>query len=83
MAYLKFLAVAILVVSAVWFVKSPDFEPALAFLGSVSALASMFFVENRNEKRARQQQSVSQSSMGIQAGGDINISNTDGSRNAK
>lgn len=83
MAYLKFLAVIALVASIAWFVVHPGFHPALSALGSLSALVSAFLVEKRNARRARQIQSVSQSSVGVQAGGDVSIGNVGIDKNAK
>lgn len=73
MAYMKFLAMIALIGSAIWFIAEPGFEPALATVGSISALVSAFVVEKRTAHRAKQQQSISKSSFGVQAGRDVNI----------
>jgi hypothetical protein len=75
MAYVKFLSVIVLIGSIAWVIADPGFEPALAFVGSISALVSAFLVEKRNARRARQHQSVSEASIGVQAGGDVSIRN--------
>jgi hypothetical protein len=80
---IKFLAITALIGSIAWFVSAPGFEPALAFVGSTSALVSAFVVEKRSKQRARQHQSVSRSSMGIQAGGDVNIGDINSDKDAK
>ena len=75
MLFLKFLAVVALIGSVTWFVADPGFEPGLAVVGSLSALVSMLIVEKRKAQPAQQHQSVSKSSIGIQAGGDVQIGN--------
>jgi hypothetical protein len=80
---IKFLAVVALIGSITWLVSAPGFEPALALVGSMSALVSAFVVEKRSQRHARQQQSVSNSSMGIQAGGDVNIGDINSEKHAK
>lgn len=73
MLYLKALATVALVGSIAWTIADPGFEPALSAAGSLSALASAFVVEKRTAKRAEQSQSISESSIGVQAGGDVHI----------
>ncbi len=75
MAYVKFLAAIALIGSIAWVIADPGFEPALAFVGSISALVSAFVVEKRNARRAQQHQSASKSSIVVQAGGDVSIGN--------
>jgi len=73
MAYVKILSVIALIGSITWLIAEPGYEPGLAAIGSISALISAFLVEKRNARRAQQHQSVSKSSVGIQAGGDVSI----------
>lgn len=80
---IKFLAVVALVASIAWLISAPGFEPALALVGSLTALVSAFVVEKRSKRRARQHQSVSKSSMGIQAGGDVSIGDINSDKDAK
>ncbi|WP_348255572.1 hypothetical protein [Leptolyngbya sp. ST-U4] len=80
---IKFLAVVALVASIAWLASDPGFEPALALVGSMSALVSAFVVEKRSKRHARQHQSVSNSSMGIQAGGDVSIGDINSDKHAK
>ncbi len=77
MAYLKVLAVVSLIGAIAWVVADPGFEPALAVIGSASALLGLF-VADRKKKHAssNQEQVVSNKSVGIQAGGDVNIGST-------
>ncbi|OQW66539.1 MAG: hypothetical protein BVN28_00200 [Nitrospira sp. ST-bin4] len=72
MVFVKFLAAIALIVSTAWVIANPGFESALAVLGSISALASTFIIGKRRAERA-QHQSVSQSSVGVQAGGNVSI----------
>ena len=73
MAVMKILAAIAVIGSIAWVIAAPGYESVLAVVGSISALASAFFVERRNARRARQRQSVSKSSIGVQAGGDVRI----------
>jgi hypothetical protein len=83
MAYVKALAAIALIGSIGWVIVDPGFEPALAVVGSISGLISAFLVEKRNARRAQQHQSVSKSSIGVQAGGDVNIGNIGRDKHAK
>ena len=83
MAYVKVLAAIALLGSIGWAIVDPGFEPALAVVGSVSALVSAFLVEKRNARRANQRQSVSNSSIGVQAGRDVNIGRTGPDKDAR
>ena len=83
MVYVKFLAAIALIGSIAWVIADPGFESALAVVGSISALVSAFLVERQNAQRAQQQQSVSKSSIGVQAGGDVNIGNIGGDKHVK
>jgi hypothetical protein len=70
---IRFLAIVALIGSIAWIVSAPGFDSALALVGSMSALVSAFVVEKRSKHLAQQHQSVSKSSVGIQAGGDVSI----------
>lgn len=80
---IKLLAIVALIVSIAWLVSDPGFEPAVALVGSMSTLVSTFVVEKRSKRYARQHQSVSNSSMGIQAGGDVSIRDINSDKHAK
>lgn len=82
MIYIKILSVIALMGSIAWLIVSPGFEPALAVIGSLSALISVFFIQERKSRHVQQQQSVSKSSVGIQAGGDVNIGDNGGDKHA-
>ncbi|MEO0433589.1 MAG: hypothetical protein AAF151_18030 [Cyanobacteria bacterium J06656_5] len=79
---IKFLAIITLIGSIAWLISDPGFEPALVLIGSISALVSAFVVEKR-KRRSRQHQSISNSSMGIQAGGDVSIGDIKSDKHAK
>lgn len=81
--WVRFLSIFALVVSFFWVFASPGFEPALAVIVSISTLISAFAVEKRNLRRAQQHQSVSKSSVGIQASGDITLRDINGDKNAQ
>lgn len=83
MIYMKFIAAIALLGSIAWVIADPGFEPGLAVVGSLSALISAFLMEKRNAQCAQQHQSVSQSSIGVQAGGDVNIGNIRASKHAE
>jgi len=82
MVYVKFLAAIAFTGSIAWVIADPGFEPALAVVGSISALVSAYLVERRNARRAQQQQSVSKSSIGVQAGGDVSIGSISGDKHS-
>jgi len=83
MAYVKFLAAIALIGSIAWVIADPGFEPVLAVIGSISTLVSAFLVEKRNARRAQQHQSVSKSSIGVQAGGDVSMGDIGGDKDAQ
>lgn len=76
MGALKTLAVVSLLGAIAWFVWDPGFEPALAIVAAIVAFISAKVVETRRTTR-QQSQSVSNSSVGIQAGRDVQIGNRD------
>jgi O-antigen ligase len=83
MAYVKILSVIAFIGSLAWFIAKPGYEPGLAVIGSIAALLSAFIVERRNARSFQQDQSVSESSVGIQAGGDISIGTMGRDKHAK
>lgn len=83
MPLVKILAVLTLIGSIAWLIAEPSYEPALGVIASVSALISVFIVEKKRKKSGKQNQTVSDSSIGIQAGHDVNIGNRGGGKNAK
>ncbi|MDO8587088.1 MAG: hypothetical protein Q7T82_08625 [Armatimonadota bacterium] len=83
MVYVKFLAAIGLIGSIGWAIAAPGFESALAVIGSITALISACLAGKRKAQRAQQHQSVSESSIGVQAGGDVNIGSIGGDKHAE
>jgi len=83
MIYVIILAVIALIGSIAWFIADPGFEPAIAVVSSISAVVSAFLIKKRTSRRIQQHQSVSKSSIGVQAGEDVNIGEIKGNKNAK
>jgi membrane associated rhomboid family serine protease len=83
MLILKILSLIALLGSIMWFIFSPGFEPGLSVLGSLSAVITAYIIHKQKSKRAEQKQSVSKSSIGVQAGGDVNIGDIEGNKHAK
>jgi hypothetical protein len=89
MIYIKILSIITLLGSIAWFIASPGFEPGLAVIGSISAIITIFLIERKKSKEEstsrsiKQQQSISKSSTGIQAGGDVIIGENRRNENAK
>ena len=83
MTYVIILAVIALIGSIAWVIVSPGFDSGLAVIGSMSALVSSVIVQKRTAFRAKQHQSVSKSSIGVQAGGDVSIGDIGGEKHDK
>lgn len=89
MIFIRILSIITLIGSMAWLIFAPGFEPVLALIGSISAIISTFFIEGKNSKEEimpqniQQSQSVSKSSTGIQAGGDIKIGDERSDKNVK
>ena len=75
MLILKVLAVAALVGSAAWFVHTPDYEPAIAAITSLSACVAAFVIDRKRQRAASMHQSVATGGVGIQARGDVSTAN--------
>lgn len=75
MIYLKILAALSFVCAIAWMVKEPGFEPALAIGGAMATFISLVVLDKRKKPDAAQQQTVSERSVGIQAGGNVSIGN--------
>ena len=73
MVYLKILAGIALIVSILWALAKPGYDSGLAVVVSLSALLSLFLAGNKKHGVPRQQQVVSKSSLGVQAGGNVKI----------
>lgn len=75
MLTLKALSVAALVGSVAWFIHTPDYEPAVAFITSLSACIASFVVDRKQEQAASMHQAVAEGAVGIQARGDVTTGN--------
>ena len=71
MLFTKLLSAAALFGSIAWCIAAPDYEPAIAIITSLSALATVFFVDRKRTPQEAQKQVVSQNGFGIQAGGNV------------
>lgn len=71
MIFVKLLSVIALFGSVAWYIATPDYEPAIAFITSLSALVTAFLVERKRASQEIQKQVVSQNGFGIQAGGNV------------
>lgn len=81
MLYLRILAGIALIVSLLWAVAKPGYDSLLAVVVSLSALLGPFVAPKKKVPQLRQ--SVSRSSVGVQAGGDVNIGAISRDKNAK
>lgn len=79
MLIIRVLSGLALVGSFAWFIAQPDYEPAIAMVTSLSAFVAAWVVDKK-KRQANQNQSVSTSGIGIQAGGDVSMGSirTDG-----
>lgn len=82
MLIIKLLSGLALIGSVVWFISKPDYEPAIASVTSLSALIAVLIGEKRAKQRAMQNQSVAESGIGIQAGGNVTVGDIHASREA-
>ncbi|MDZ7862433.1 hypothetical protein [Acidovorax sp.] len=73
MIYLKILAALSFVGAVAWMVKDPGFEPVLAILGASATFIGLMLTDRKKTLEPTQNQTVSAGSLGIQAGGDVNI----------
>lgn len=73
MLIIKLLSGLAIICSVAWFIATPDYEPAIAGITSLSALIAILLGERRAKRRAAQNQSVAENAVGIQAGGDVKV----------
>jgi hypothetical protein len=71
MLYLQILSGIALIVSVLWAVAKPGYDSMLAVVVSFSGLLGLFVANKKKSPQLRQ--SVSKSSVGVQAGGDVII----------
>lgn len=70
----KLLAIIAFLGSVAWMIHSPDYEPAMACVTSLSACIAAFVAERRKIP-ANQSQEVSGGSVAVQAGRDASVRN--------
>jgi len=73
MLIIKMLSGLVFIVSIAWFIAQPDYEPAIAIITSLSTFIAAWFGEKKQRRRAKQNQTVSENGIAIQAGGDVRI----------
>lgn len=74
MFVLKLLAGLALLGSIAWYIAKPEFDSGLGLIGAIVTFLALFIAEAVVKKKTnKQKQSVSGSSIGIQAGGNVNI----------
>jgi hypothetical protein len=83
MVYLKIVAGISLIISVAWLVAKPGYDSGMAVAGALSALIAAFIAGRKRRGDPRQQQDISRSSVGIQAGGDVNVGSIFVDKNVK
>ena len=72
----KIFTIVVSVVTLFWLITVPGFESLVAFLSAIAAIIAAFLA-TKHKRVKDQHQSLSRSSIGIQAGRDINIKSKD------
>jgi hypothetical protein len=67
---IRVVSIVAFLLSIAWLAYNPGFKSALAALTTLAALLSSFLVK---KSEAKQSQKVSSGSIGVQAGGNINV----------
>jgi hypothetical protein len=75
MLTVKLLSVAAFIGSIAWLIHTPDYEPVIAAITSLSGCIAAFLVDRSRKTKAVMHQSVGNGSVGIQAGSDICVGN--------
>lgn len=83
MIVIKILSIIAFIGSVLWTIADPGYEPALAMIASLTAFITNFICEKRKDTAYTQRQKVSGQGFGIQAGGDVNLGNTQPSKKRK
>lgn len=74
MLIIKFLSGVAFVGSVAWFIVTPDYEPAIAVVTSLSALIAAWLHSKKQEHHATQSQVIAKNGVGIQATGNVTTS---------
>jgi hypothetical protein len=75
MYVIKLLSITAFIGSVAWLIHTPDYEPAIACITSLSACIAAFLVDRRKRDSINQRQSVSGKAVGIQSGRDTSTGN--------
>lgn len=62
--------------SVAWFLARPDYDSAITIATSLTAFIAAWLGDKKLKRRSRQNQNVSKNGIGIQAGGNISMGNT-------
>lgn len=83
MLIIKILSIITLIGSISWFAYSPDFEPAIAIVTSLSALIATWIANKQGQKKESQIQTVGENSAGIQSTGNVTVGDINLNRNSR
>jgi hypothetical protein len=83
MLTIKLLSGIAFVGSIAWFIATPDYEPAIAIVTSLSAMIAAWFHSRKQEHHAAQNQAIAENGIGIQAGGNVTTGDIRVSHGAK
>ena len=72
---IKLLSALAFIGSVLWFIAEPDYEPAIVAITSLSGFIFLWVKEKKNQVTPLQNQTVADSGLGVQAGGNVNIGN--------
>jgi len=73
MKIVKIISIFVVILSAIWLIFQPGFDPLITLGVSLITTISLFIVEKQKNRNNSQNQEISDSSIGIQAGGNISI----------
>jgi hypothetical protein len=73
---IRILLLMAILVSFVWFVVQPGYEPVIAIISSLLAFIGDLLHQNKLKQQASQSQTVSNKGIGIQAGRDVSVGRT-------
>ncbi|MEQ9209006.1 MAG: hypothetical protein RLN96_04055 [Pseudomonadales bacterium] len=73
MLIVKMLLGIALLGSIAWLIAAPDFEPTIAVVTSFAAFIAAWIGDKKGALKHKQKQNVEKNSIGIQAGGDVNM----------
>jgi integral membrane sensor domain MASE1 len=80
MLIIKILTGLAFISSVAWFIAQRDYEPAIAIATSLSAFIAAWLGDKKMKRQANQNQTVAESGIGIQAGGDVSTGGIRASR---